>query len=154
MFRVRAGQSLGNADRFRMEDDVCRASYTVPPEQCGYTGVAHGGILYSLLDDVMANWLYLQGERAVTGRCEVRYRTQTPVNTRLELEGRMLKRRGRHVTMSGLVLDAATGETIRRGNGRFPGDTAGKLLMQVIGRPMQKPCRDSAGRPDNAQGAS
>lgn len=104
---------------FRMEGDVCRGSYTVPPEQCGYTGVAHGGILYSLLDDVMANWLYLQGERAVTGRCEVRYRTQTPVNTRLELEGRMLKRRGRHVMMTGLVLDAATGETYAEATAGF-----------------------------------
>jgi uncharacterized protein (TIGR00369 family) len=94
---------------FRLEDGVCRAEYTVPPEQCGYRGVAHGGILYSLLDDVMANWLYLQGEQAFTGRCEVRYRAQVPVGERLQLEGRFVKRRGRHVTMEGRILGTATG---------------------------------------------
>ena len=104
---------------FRIEDNVCRASYTVPPEQCGYAGVAHGGSLYSLRDDVMANWLYLQGERAVTGRCEVRYRAQTPVNTLLELEGRLIKRRGRHATMSGLILDAATGTVYAEATASF-----------------------------------
>ncbi|MCY3820983.1 MAG: hypothetical protein OXH52_16770 [Gammaproteobacteria bacterium] len=46
--------------RFRLEGEVCRAEFT-PDEECGgYEGVTHGGILFSLLDDVMANWVFLR----------------------------------------------------------------------------------------------
>ena len=41
----------------------------------------HGGILYSLLDDVMANWSFLRGQRAHTARCEIRYRDVVPMES-------------------------------------------------------------------------
>ena len=46
---------------FRMDGTVCRSEFT--PDQChvGFDGMTHGGILYSALDDAMANWLFLQG---------------------------------------------------------------------------------------------
>jgi len=88
---------------FRMDGAVCRAEYTPTKNQCGYDGVTHGGILFSLLDDVMANWLFLQGERAYTAKCEIRFRGPALVGTRLLLEGELVERRGRRVQLVGRV---------------------------------------------------
>ena len=89
---------------FRLEDGICKAEYTPNPNQCGYDGITHGGILFSLLDDVMANWLFLQGERAFTARCEIRYREPAMAGTVLQLEGELLKRRGRRAELRGRAL--------------------------------------------------
>lgn len=90
--------------RFQLEDDLCKAEYTPNQYQCGYDGVTHGGILFSLLDDVMANWLFLQGERAYTARCEIRYREPAMTGLALQLEGELVERKRRRVVMQGRVL--------------------------------------------------
>ena len=89
---------------FRLEDQVCRAAFTPGPTHVGYDDQCHGGILFSLLDDVMANWLFLQGERAHTAKCEVRFRKPVAVGTPLELEGRLLKRKGKLAVLQGQAL--------------------------------------------------
>ena len=53
---------------FRLEDGACVSEFTPGPNHVGYPGVVHGGMIYSALDDVMANWLYLRGARAYTAR--------------------------------------------------------------------------------------
>lgn len=89
---------------FRLEGEVCRAAFVPGPNHCGYDSQCHGGILFSVLDDVMANWLFLQGLRAHTAKCEVRFRQPVPVGTPLELEGRLLKRKGKLAVLRGCAL--------------------------------------------------
>ena len=50
---------IGLAVTFRLDGDVCRAEFTPQPQHSGYDRVTHGGIVFSLLDDVMANWIYV-----------------------------------------------------------------------------------------------
>ncbi|HBK18764.1 MAG TPA: hypothetical protein DDZ38_08980, partial [Gammaproteobacteria bacterium] len=57
-------------------------------------------------DDVMANWVWLGGERCFTARADIRYRSELPVGTPIRLEGRCLKRKGRLIQMQGLVIRA------------------------------------------------
>lgn len=104
---------------FRMEDDLCKAEFTPPPEYCGYDDVTHGGILFSLLDDVMANWLYLQGERAYTGKCEIRFREPARIGEKLLLEGELLNRKGRIANLAGRVISAATGKSVAEATATF-----------------------------------
>ncbi len=66
----------------------------------------------SLLDDVMANWLYLKGLRCVTAKCEIRYRNPLPVGCRVLLAGKSLKRKRNVVVMEGLASRADTAEAI------------------------------------------
>jgi len=40
----------------------------------GYPGTAHGGIVATLLDSAMAQCLFAEGRRAVTGDLQVRFR--------------------------------------------------------------------------------
>lgn len=92
---------------YRLDGEgVCRAEFTPGPHHAGYEKVTHGGILYSVLDDVMANWMFLQGYKAYTARCEIRYRQPLPVGTRLLLEGRLLRQKGRVAWLSGRALRA------------------------------------------------
>lgn len=98
------GNDGGLGVRFQLVDDVCRAEFVPNESYAGYDGVVHGGILFCLLDDVMANWLYLQGERCFTARAEVRYRQPLPVGTPVRLEGRLLRRKGRVALIEGKVF--------------------------------------------------
>ncbi len=112
---------LGLRLEFRMEGEVCRAEFTPGPCHCGYDRLVHGGILYSALDDVMANWLFLRGERAHTARCEIRYREPCELGDRLVLEGRLLKRKGR--------LAILTGRAIRSGDNVLVAETDGTFMV-------------------------
>ena len=108
---------------FHLDDEqVCRGRFAPATDHQGYDGVTHGGILYSALDDVMANWLFLQGIRGYTARCEVRYRAPLPLETEVDLEGRCLKKKGRLVVMEGRVLRSDSGELIAEAQATFMRD--------------------------------
>ena len=98
------GNPIGLGVTFRLDGDVCRAEFTPQPQHMGYDQVTHGGIVFSLLDDVMANWIWLQGEQCFTGKADIRYRSELPVGTPVRLEGRCLKRKGRLAQMEGKVI--------------------------------------------------
>jgi len=111
--------SSGLKVEFQMQEDVCCAEFTPGVDQMGYDNVTHGGILFSLLDDVMANWLWLQGEACFTARAEVRYRKQVAVGTPILLEGRMIKRKGPLAVMQGSILRASDGVLLVEANASF-----------------------------------
>ncbi len=105
--------------KFRLDGDICRAEYTPPEHFCGFDGVTHGGILFSMLDDVMANWLYLQGLKAYTGRCEIRYREPAATGINYLLEGEQLSRKGRVANMAGRVLHPDDGRVVAEAKAAF-----------------------------------
>ena len=110
---------------FRLEDDVCRAEFTPRAEHMGFRNVTHGGIVFSLLDDVMANWLWLRGEHAFTAKADIRYRDELPVGTAVLLEGRCLKRKGRLAQMEGRVVGAEDGKVYAEASAAFMMAAAG-----------------------------
>jgi len=107
---------------FRIDGDVCRSEFTPGDAHMGYQGLTHGGIIFSLLDDVMANWLWLQGERCFTARADIRYREPLPIGTAVRIEGRMLKRKGRLVQLEGRVIRQDNDATIAEATGSFMTD--------------------------------
>jgi len=113
------GNPYGLQVRFRMDAEVCRGEFTAEPRHMGYDNVVHGGLLFSLLDDVMANWLYLQGERCFTARAEVRYRDKLPVGVPVRLEGRLVKRKARLAELQGRVIRADNDSVVVEASGKF-----------------------------------
>jgi len=103
---------IGLHIHFRLEGDSCRGEFTPGPDHVGYDQVVHGGILFSALDDVMANWFYLQGARGFTARCEMRFRQAAEVGQPLQLVSRMLKRKGRVMVLQAEARDAASGAVL------------------------------------------
>ena len=81
--------------------------------------MTHGGIVFSLLDDVMANWLWLRGVQCFTAKADIRYRAQLPIGVLVDLEGRCLKRKARLALMEGKVLRRDTGEVVAEATARF-----------------------------------
>lgn len=104
---------------FRLEDGACVSEFTPDENHQGYPGVIHGGMIYSALDDVMANWLYLQGARAYTARCEIRYRRPAREGERLLLVGRPQARKRKLVEMKGTATRASDGEVVATATATF-----------------------------------
>ncbi|MEZ5557392.1 MAG: PaaI family thioesterase [Pseudomonadales bacterium] len=113
------GNPIGLGVRFRLEDDLCLGEFTPGEEHMGYDQVTHGGIIFSLLDDVMANWLWLQGVQCFTARADVRYRSHLPVGTPVRLEGRCARRKGRLAMMEGRLIRTDTDEVVAEASGSF-----------------------------------
>ena len=93
-------------------EDVCRSEFTPGMNHCGYDNVTHGGIIFSALDDVMANWLFLKGFKAFTAKCEVRYRGSLPIGTHVTLEGHCIKRKARLTQMQGTMVRSDTNQIV------------------------------------------
>ena len=75
--------------------------------------------MFSLLDDVMANIIFLRGERCFTAKAEVRYRQPLPVGTAVRLEGRQQRRKGRLALLEGKVIRTDTEEVVAEASGHF-----------------------------------
>ena len=101
------------------EERVCHGTFTPSLNHQGFDGVTHGGILFSALDDVMANWLFLQGIRGYTARCDVRFRAPLPLQTAVALQGRCLKQKGRLVVLEGKALRADNGALVAEAQATF-----------------------------------
>ena len=98
--------------RFRLDGNVCRGEFTPRLEHSGYDGITHGGILFSLLDDVMANWMFLQGLRCYTAKCEIRFLEPLPIGSRVLLESRVIRQKQKLVVMEGNAVRAENGVTL------------------------------------------
>ena len=85
---------------FSLDDEFCVATFTPSKLHCGYEGITHGGIIFSALDDVMANWLYLRGIEAVTAKCDLRYKDPLPTETPVDLKSWCVKQKRRLVVMA------------------------------------------------------
>lgn len=92
---------------FHFDGEVCTASFTPGENHVGWENTVHGGIIYAALDDVTANVLYLQGLKAHTARCEVRYRRELRVGETIRLKGWVVREKGRLVVLRGEALREA-----------------------------------------------
>ena len=106
------GNPIGLQLDFNIVDDICVADFTPLENHCGYDQVTHGGIVFSALDDVMANWLFLKGFKAFTAKCNIRYRDALPIGTKMKLEGHCVKQKSRLTQMKGTMTRADNGEIV------------------------------------------
>jgi acyl-coenzyme A thioesterase PaaI-like protein len=75
----------------------------------GYTGVVHGGIISTVLDEVMAWSLYRHGIWAVTGQLTTRYRKPIELGESTTAIGSIVRDRGRVLEMRGEIRRDADG---------------------------------------------
>ena len=98
---------IGLRIKFQLEDGKCTGVFTPEETHVGYRNTVHGGIIYSALDDVMANVLYLQDMKAHTAKCEIRYRNALEVGQTIKLTGWIEQERRRLVVLKGEARTAA-----------------------------------------------
>lgn len=113
-----AGDSLGPFDhspfmglsnplappmRMKMEPDrvlgtvVCGSAYEGPP------GHVHGGFVAAMFDDLLGLAQSLSGTHGMTGRLTIHYRSPTPLDTELRLEGWLDRADGRKIVCRGTL---------------------------------------------------
>lgn len=83
----------------RRDGDVVRGTFDPQPFLQGFPKVMHGGIVFALLDEVMAySCVLVAGKWAATAKTEVKFRRATPVDQTLTAEGGIIKGDGRRFT--------------------------------------------------------
>lgn len=95
---------IGLKLNFREENGTYITEFKPGQEHQSYNGIVHGGIISTLLDEVMVRYLYSLGHHAVTARLEVRYRRPTPIDRMLTVTGWIVKERGKLYEMIGKVV--------------------------------------------------
>lgn len=85
----------------------------------GYGGMIHGGIICTVLDEVMAWSLYMKETWAVTGNLTTRFRAPMRVGEPVRAIGRIVKDRGRVLEMAGEIRREADGVVLAQGTATF-----------------------------------
>lgn len=104
----------------RVADDRVEAEVTLSEDLCGWEGVAHGGVVSLLLDEVTSWCVALcLGERwFVTRELNVRFVRPTPVGRPLHLSARVVSDRGVLMDLVGDVR-LPDGRLTARGKAQF-----------------------------------
>ena len=105
---------------FEMDESSQRVvgRFRLGPEYQGASGFIHGGIIATLLDEVMSKVSRFSNVRAVTAELTVEYLLPVRVDEELRAEGFATRREGRQLYHEGEIRDA-TGNLLARGRGRF-----------------------------------
>jgi len=103
------------------QDDAARrirGKFRLGAEYQGGPGFVHGGIIATLLDEVMGKVNRFRGIRAVTAELTVEYRRPVPVDKDVIVEGWEIEKNGRNLFHAGEIRDSS-GVLLARGKGRF-----------------------------------
>ena len=87
------------------KDEVC-SDYAVSSQYQSYPGIVHGGILASMLDEVVGRVAMIEDHHhfMVSVRLQVIYRHPVPVETPLKIRGRIVRLRGRLGKAQGEII--------------------------------------------------
>jgi acyl-coenzyme A thioesterase PaaI-like protein len=102
----------------RRVDDEIHCTYAFTARHEGAPGIAHGGAVAALVDDVCGGLLFVVREPAVTRKLEVEYLKPVLVGVTYELVARVDRREGRKLFISCEGRDA-DGTLVFRGGGLF-----------------------------------
>jgi len=78
--------------RFWYTPDGCRSYYTIPSEYSGFSGIAHGGIIATMLDEVAAWTIIVHYLRlGITQNISIRYLKPVKTCTEILIEGKIIE---------------------------------------------------------------
>jgi uncharacterized protein (TIGR00369 family) len=105
---------------FEQDDNAqrIRGTFKLAAEYQGGPGFIHGGIIATVLDEVMGKVNRFRGVRAVTAELNVEYLKPVKVDEDLIVEGHEVEMSGRYVILAGEIRNQS-GQVLARGRGRF-----------------------------------
>lgn len=101
------------------DDDGAWAGWTPSSEYEGYNGMIHGGIICTLLDEIMAWSLYARSTWAVTARMQTAFRKPVVIGEPVRLIGKVTRDRGRALEIHGEILRAADNALLAEADATF-----------------------------------
>jgi uncharacterized protein (TIGR00369 family) len=111
---------VGLQMQFYTNGEAVASWVTVPAHLCGWSNLAHGGILFTMLDEIMARSI-IYGLRCIilTKSITVEFRKPVPTGTEVRAEGRVLQVLSeREATAEGTICNDA-GDVCARATGTF-----------------------------------
>jgi uncharacterized protein (TIGR00369 family) len=91
---------IGLKLRFEEKNGEYITRFTPEKDHQGYTGITHGGILATLLDESMARLPWANGQNAVTAELTVRYKLPAKIGEELTVIGRIISENRRTISCS------------------------------------------------------
>lgn len=119
-FGCGAGNDLGMKLTF-VQDNVNRrivGRFILGQAYQGGGGMAHGGIIATLLDEAMGKVCRFREVRAVTAELTVQYLKPVKVDEEIVVEGYETQVQGRNLFLAGEIRNSA-GAVLAKGTGRF-----------------------------------
>jgi acyl-coenzyme A thioesterase PaaI-like protein len=95
-----------------VDGERCWADLAIPARFQGWDEIAHGGIVTTILDEVMAWSLVDSDNWGLTARLTVDFKRPVPLERPIRAEGWITQARRRLVTTAGQIIDAASGEVL------------------------------------------
>jgi uncharacterized protein (TIGR00369 family) len=95
--------------RLNLEPGRCWTELALPRRFEGWEGIIHGGILSTILDEVMAWSLVSHDNWGVTARMSVAFRKPVTVGQAIRAEGWITESRRRIQVTAGRIVDAESG---------------------------------------------
>jgi len=145
-FACGATNPIGMRLEIELGEGEARTTWTVGPHFVGWSDKVHGGIVATLLDEVMA-WAPSSDDAwAVTAEISIRYRSPAAPGEQLSAVGRVIGRKRRIFEVAGEVL-GADGRLIAEGSGRYLGASpaAKRDLKDRYGMPMREAAAGTGG---------
>ena len=93
---------------FRKGTDAAVATCDPAATFMGYEGLLHGGIAAALLDEIMIKAVLAAGQVVVTGRLGIQYHKPISLGDTLQLERRIVSKRGRIIQTEGRLYTPAS----------------------------------------------
>lgn len=90
--------------KFWWDGEVCRTEFVAQERFCGYHRLLHGGIISTILDEVMIKAILAEGTLVVTVDLQVRYKVPVQTGDKLKFEGRVGQRKKRFFTTTGVAM--------------------------------------------------
>ncbi|MGD0110955.1 MAG: PaaI family thioesterase [Armatimonadota bacterium] len=104
---------------FHLDGDEYVTTFQVRREHQGWAGIAHGGLVATVLDETMTRFLWEKDINSVTARLQVRYRHPIHVGDLLEIRGRIVRLRPPLIEMAavatanGVIVAEATASSMK-----------------------------------------
>ena len=112
--------SAGLQMSFFTDEEAVFSRVTIPQHLCGWSNVAHGGVISTILDEVMS-WtaMYLLKRVSLTQTMTVEFIKPVLISTVMEAEGRVVQLKGRRDALMKGVLTDADGKVCATSTGTF-----------------------------------
>ena len=103
--------------KFLFDGKTARTDYTPTNSHEGYKGILHGGIIATILDEVMIKAALAQDIMCVTAQMDIRFKAPAYLGKTIsftaevtEIKGRIITTSGRALSADGKILAEATGK--------------------------------------------
>ena len=102
-----------------VDGDRCWTVVELADRFQGWDGIAHGGIVCTILDEVMAWSLAATDSWGLTARMTVTFKRSVPLGRAVRAEGWVVRTRRRTIETAGRIVDEKSGELLATAEGTY-----------------------------------